>query len=62
MRARQPLSQRIIVKRLIRELSEVTRREAPAAGPAACDAAVLGAKEFVGKVFWKKYTEDRRKR
>ena len=49
------------MKRLIRELSEVIRKEAPAAGPAARDAAVHVAKEFA-KIFWKKYTENRRKR
>ena len=49
------------MKRVIRELSELIRKEAPAAGPAACDAAVHGAKEFA-KIFWKKYTENRRKR
>ena len=49
------------MKRLIRELSEVIRKEAPAAGPAARDAAVHGAKEFA-KIFWKKYTENRRRR
>ena len=49
------------MKRIIKELGEVTRKEAPAAGPAARDAAVHGAKEFA-KIFWKKYTENRRKR
>lgn len=49
------------MRRLIRELGEVIRKEAPAAGPAARDAAVHGAKEFA-KIFWKKYTENRRKR
>ena len=49
------------MKRLIKELSEVIRKEVPAAGPAARDAAVHGAKEFA-KIFWKKYTENRRKR
>ncbi len=49
------------MKQLIKELSETIRKEAPAAGPAARDAAVLGAKEFA-KIFWKKYTENRRKR
>ncbi len=49
------------MRRVIKELSEVIRREAPAAGPAARDAAVHGAKEFA-KIFWKKYTENRRKR
>ncbi len=49
------------MRRVIKQLSEVIRREAPAAGPAARDAAVHGAKEFA-KTFWKKYTENRRKR
>ena len=49
------------MNRIIKELSEVIRKEAPAAGPAARDAAVHGAKEFA-KIFWKKYTENRRKR
>ena len=49
------------MKRLIKELGETIRKEAPAAGPAARDAAVHGAKEFA-RIFWKKYTENRRKR
>ena len=49
------------MKRLIKELGEAIRKEAPAAGPAARDVAVHGAKEFA-KIFWKKYTENRRKR
>ncbi len=49
------------MKRIVKEPSEVIRKEAPAAGPAARDAAVHGAKEFA-KIFWKKYTENRRKR
>lgn len=49
------------MKRIIKELSELIRKEAPAVGPAARDAAVHGAKVFA-KIFWKKYTENRRKR
>ena len=49
------------MKRMIKELSEAIRKEGPAAGPAARDAAVHSAKEFA-RIFWKKYTENRRKR
>ncbi len=46
---------------MIKELGEAIRKEASAPSPAARDAAVHGAKEFA-KIFWKKYTENRRKR
>ena len=46
------------MKRLIKELIKIIRKEAPAADPAARDAAVHGEREFA-KIFWKKYTENR---
>jgi hypothetical protein len=48
-------------KRIFKKVSDVIRKEAPAAGPAARDAAVRGATEFAQE-FWKRYQENRRKR
>lgn len=49
-----------MIRGALKKAREFLKKEAPAAGPAARDAAVHGTKEFA-KVFWKKYLENRGK-
>ncbi len=49
-----------MIRGVLKKAREFLQREAPAAGPAARNAAVHGTKEFA-KVFWKKYQENRGK-
>jgi phosphoribosylamine-glycine ligase len=49
-----------MIRGVLKKVGEFLQQEAPAAGPAARDAALHGTKEFA-KVFWKKYRENRGK-